>query len=184
MISALWRTNEMTNGPKDWNRGPIEAPSKEDHRVIIQANKGRSQQDYRVSRAASHPVSLLPDTLFARNYRAKLLSPWHPPLSPTASRQKMPPASLSLSLSAPFHLTLFLLLCLDSASSLFFLFFSLSTSPFASLRSSIRQRSMLVEGCSIVDDYSSEISGEQLRVSSFSSRGEKCHGASQYSGGD
>ena len=22
-------TNEMTNGPKDWNRGPIEAPSKD-----------------------------------------------------------------------------------------------------------------------------------------------------------
>lgn len=52
-IMAEHGTNEMTNGPTDWNRGPIGAPSKEGHGVIIQANKGRSYQDYRVPRAAS-----------------------------------------------------------------------------------------------------------------------------------
>lgn len=52
-IMAEHGTNEMTNGPTDWNRGPIGAPSKEGHGVIIQANKGRFYQDYRVPRAAS-----------------------------------------------------------------------------------------------------------------------------------
>lgn len=57
-IMAEHGTNEMTNGPTDWNRGPgIGAPSKEGHGVIIQANKGRSCQDYRVLRAAPHPVA-------------------------------------------------------------------------------------------------------------------------------
>lgn len=57
-IMAGHGTNEMTNGPTDWNRGlEIGAPSKEGHGVIIQANKGRSHQDYRVPRAAPHPVA-------------------------------------------------------------------------------------------------------------------------------
>jgi len=57
-IMAEHGTNEMTNGSTDWNRGPeIGAPSKEGHGVIIQANKGRSYQDYRVPRAAPHPVA-------------------------------------------------------------------------------------------------------------------------------
>lgn len=81
-IMAEHGTNEMTNGPTDWNRGPeIGAPSKEGHGVIIQANKGRSHQDYRVPRAAPHPVAPGPPSLpaaasplFVRNYRAKLLS--------------------------------------------------------------------------------------------------------------
>lgn len=62
-IMAEHGTNEMTNGPTDWNRGPgpgIGGPGPHPRRatgVIIQANKGRSRQDYRVPRAASHPVA-------------------------------------------------------------------------------------------------------------------------------
>lgn len=82
-------TNEMTNGPTDWNRGPdIGAPSKEGHGVIIQANKGRSRQDYRVPRAAPHPVAPgpllpvppLPPCLTV--ITGPNCSPWHPLLSP------------------------------------------------------------------------------------------------------
>lgn len=51
-IMAERGTNEMTNGPTDWKRGPSGAPSKEGQGVIIQANKGRSYRDYRVPRAA------------------------------------------------------------------------------------------------------------------------------------
>lgn len=89
-IMAEHGTNEMTNGPTDWNRGlEIRAPSKEGHGVIIQANKGRSHQDYRflALRPTPSPLALSlsasasASPLFVRNYRAKLLSVASPSIS-------------------------------------------------------------------------------------------------------
>ena len=67
MISALWpRSVERTKwrtGRRIGTGAPSRPHRRTGHRVIIQANKGRSQQDYRVSRAASRPVSLWPRCL-------------------------------------------------------------------------------------------------------------------------
>lgn len=104
-------TNEMTNGPTDWNRGPgIGAPSKEGHGVIIQANKGRSHQDYRVPRAAPHPVapgpplSLPPLPPCLSVITGPNCSPWHPLLSlGPLPFEEMPPASLLYVSFVSFH---------------------------------------------------------------------------------
>lgn len=127
MISALSPkrgTNEMTNGPEDWNRGLIEAPSKEGHRVIIQANKGRSQQDYRVRRVASRPVSLWPRCLpviTGPNCSLRGI----PPLSRGASRRKMPPASLLLSVFSSSHPSFSSLLRFSFFLTFFSIYFAL-----------------------------------------------------------
>lgn len=101
----------MTNGPTDWNRGRIGAPSKEGHGVIIQANKGRSRQDYRVPRAALHPVVppepprppapssssfFSPPSPYLPIITGPNCSSWHPLLSarPLSRLNEMPPASL------------------------------------------------------------------------------------------
>lgn len=110
-IMAEHGTNEMTNGPTDWNRGPeIGAPSKEGHGVIIQANKGRSHQDYRVPRAAPHPVapgpplSLPPLPPCLSVITGPNCSPWHPLLSSGPLLfEEMPPASLLYVSFVSFH---------------------------------------------------------------------------------
>lgn len=82
MHDALGNDIDIMAEPTKWRTGRrigTGAPSRPHRRratgVIIQANKGRSRQDYRVSLVPSAPLA----TLLPRNYRAKLLSPCHTP---------------------------------------------------------------------------------------------------------